>query len=260
MDYLDFNLESESLSSNSKLCFSELEKMTDFFKTFISTHQEEVQSFQKKLNNPNNKMEIHPSILLTNLIGIYNYFQDYIINIQKLMNKINLELINPLVEFSNEQLNIYEENLKKLKDISNNYKEYKDLLDYSKNNYYKISYDAKNEDIKLKNNPIFKGENTKDDSLDLLLKDKMMAKNAELFYKCELTRYNQNINDINSQYNDIITKIQTAEKSRIYFIKASVDKYRNFIFQYLTECILAFKFRRSVCETVGSSSSKAPSS
>ena len=208
MDILSFNLESESLSNNSKICFSELEKMTDFFKTFISTHQEEVQSFQKKLNNPKNNTLIHPSILLTNLIGIYTYFQDYIVNIQKLMNKINYELINPLVEFSSEQSNIYDENLKKLKEISTNYKEYKELLDYSKNNYYKLSYLAKKKDLHLKNNPIFKGENNKDDSLDLLLRDKMMAKNAELFYKYELNRYNQNISDINHQYNDIIISLK----------------------------------------------------
>ena len=229
---LSFNLESDLLSNNSKTCFSELEKMTDFFKTFITTHQEEVQSFQKKFNNAKNKTELHPSILLTNLIGVYNYFHDYTNNIKTLMNKINNELINPLTEFCSEQLNIYEENIKKIKDINENYKEYKDLLDYTKNNYYKLSNKAKKSDLHLKNNPKFKGESSKDDSADLLLKDKMMAKNAELLYKYELSRYNKKINDINSQYNEIIAKIQMAEKSRIYFIKASVDKYRNFMFQY----------------------------
>ena len=231
-DSLSFNLESELLSNNSKICFDELEKMTDFFKTFITTHQEEVQSFQKKLSNPENNMTLYPSILLTNLIGIYNYFQDYINNIKTLMNKINNELINPLTEFSSEQLKIYEENIKKINNINENYKEYKDLLDYAKNNYYKLSYNAKNSDLQLKNNPKFKGENNKDDSADLLLIDKMMAKNSELFYKYELSRYNKKINDINIQYNDIIDKIQMAEKSRIYFIKASIDKYKNFIGQY----------------------------
>ena len=208
------------------------EKMTDFFKTFITTHQEEVQSFQKKLNPDNKKTTLHPSILLTNLIGIYNYFQEYINNIKTLMNKINNELINPLKEFSSEQLKIYEENINKIKDINENYKEYKDLLDYTKNNYYKISYHAKNSDLYLKSNPKFKGEHNKDDSADLLLIDKMMAKNSELFYKYELLRYNKNINDINTQYNDIIAKIQMAEKSRIYFIKSSVYKYKNFMGQY----------------------------
>ena len=206
--------------------------MTDFFKTFITTHQEEVQSFQKKLNPDNKKTTLHPSILLTNLIGIYNYFQEYINNIKTLMNKINNELINPLKEFSSEQLKIYEENINKIKDINENYKEYKDLLDYTKNNYYKISYHAKNSDLHLKSNPKFKGEHNKDDSADLLLIDKMMAKNSELFYKYELLRYNKNINDINTQYNDIIAKIQMAEKSRIYFIKSSVYKYKNFMGQY----------------------------
>jgi hypothetical protein len=47
LDNLSFTLETDLLSKNSKLCFSELQKMTEFFKTFISTHQEEVQLFQK---------------------------------------------------------------------------------------------------------------------------------------------------------------------------------------------------------------------
>ena len=232
LDNLSFNLESDLLSNNSKTCSNELEKMTDFFKTFITTHQEEVQSFQKKLNSEKNKETIYPSILLTNLIGIYNYFEDYINNVKTLMNKINNELINPLKDFSSEQLNIYKENIYKIKNINENYKESKDLLDYTKYNYYKISYKAKNLDLHLKNNPKFKGEHNKDDSVDLLLIDKMMAKNAELFYKYELIRYNKNINEINLEYNDIIDKIQMAEKSRIYFIKASIDKYRNFMNQY----------------------------
>ena len=84
----------------------------------------------------------------------------------------------------------------------------------------------------MENKPKFKGESNKDYTPDLILIDKMTAKNSELFYKYELSRYNKNISDINSQYNDIIEKIQTAEKSRIYFIKASVDKYKNLIRQY----------------------------
>ena len=39
------------------------------------------------------------------------------------MNKINNKLINPLTEFSSEQLNIYEEKIKKLNEINDNYKE-----------------------------------------------------------------------------------------------------------------------------------------
>ena len=122
------------------------------------------------------------------------------------MNKINNELINPLTVFVSEQSKIYEENIKKVEEINENYSDYKDLLDYSKNNYYKISYKVKNSDSNLKNKSKFRGGNNKDDSSDLILIDKMMAKNAELIYKYELARYNKNISDINMEYNDIIEK------------------------------------------------------
>ena len=207
-DNLSFELENELLTNNSEVCFSELQKMTDFFKTFITTHQEEVQSFQKKLDPSKNKATLHPSILLTNLIGIYNYFQEYINNVKLLMNKINNELINPLLEFSFEQNKIYEENINKIKEINENYKEYKDLLDYTKNNYYKASYKVKNSDSQSKNSHKFKGEHINDDSLDLLLIDKMMAKNSELFYKYELSRYNKNINDINMHIMKLLLKFK----------------------------------------------------
>ena len=51
------------------------------------------------------------------------------------MTKINNELINPLSEFSIMQLNIYKENLSKLKDIDDKYNEYKDLLDEEKSSH-----------------------------------------------------------------------------------------------------------------------------
>ena len=234
MDNFSFTLESDSLSNNAKICLNEFHKLTNFFNAFISTHQEEVKSFQKKLDSSKNKATIHPSILLSNLSGIYSFYQDYINNIKDLMTKINNELINPLTEFSNMQKNIYKENLSKLNDINIKYNEHKDLLNYAKNNYYKLSFEVKEKESKIKYNPKSKCEKEKNnsDNIDLLLKDKMFAKSAELSYKYELIRYNKHISEINSQYNDIINKIQRAEKSRIYFIKASMDKYRNFIGLY----------------------------
>ena len=232
MDSINLHFEGQTLSNNSKESIIELRKLSDFFKTFITTHQEEVSSFQKKLNSPDNKHTLHPSILLTNLTGIYDYFQEYISNIQKLMTKINNELLNPIDEFSSEQSKIYKENLKKLNEIYNNYKESKNLLDFAKNNYYEISFNTKIKEHEIKNNPVFKGEDSQNDTKDTLLKYVMMSKNAEYFYKCELDRYNKTITEINTEYNNIIEKIQIAEKSRIYFIKASVDKYRNYLVEY----------------------------
>ena len=232
MDNLGFLLEGSTLSKNLKECLAELKKMTNFFNTFISTHQEEVETFQKKLNISENQASIHPSILLSNLSGIYSFYTNYISNIKDLMTKINNELINPLTEFSKEQTIIYEENLSKLKNIYIKHTLQKDLLDYTKNNYYKISNELKKKEAESKKNIKKKGEKNKDNLADLLIKEKMIAKNAEIMYKYELIRYNKNISELNIQYNDILSKIQRAEKSRIYFIKASMDKYRNCIGLY----------------------------
>ena len=230
MDNLSFSIESDSLSKNSEICIAEFQKLANFFNIFITTHKEEVESFQKQLETLKSQSTIHPSILLSNLLGIYSFYKNYINNIKDLMTKINNELINPLSEFSIMQLNIYKENLSKLKDIDDKYNEYKDLLDFAKNNYYKISNQIKEKELKIKNNPKIKCEKDKKEiNNDLIVKEKMIAKNAELIYKYEIMRYNKNICEINNQYNDIINKIQKAEKSRIYFIKASMDKYKNFI-------------------------------
>ena len=240
MDNLNFSLESDTLTKNSKICLNEFNKLTNFFNAFISTHQEEVKSFQKRVDSSKSKPTIHPSILLSNLIGIYSFYQDYINKIKDLMTKISNELINPLTEFNNELTNIYKQNLSKLKEISIKYNEFKDLLNYAKNNYYRVSFEVKEKESKMKYNPKSQ-KKEKNDEMDLLLKDKMVAKSAELVYKYELMRYNKNISEINIQYNDIISKIERAEKSRIYFIKASMDKYRNFIGlynKYLNEFIV----------------------
>ena len=39
MDNMSFSFESDLLSKNSKICLAELQKLTNFFNTFISTHQ-----------------------------------------------------------------------------------------------------------------------------------------------------------------------------------------------------------------------------
>ena len=242
MDNLSFNIESDLLSKNSKICITEFQKLTNFFNIFITTHKEEVESFQKQLDILNSQSTIHPSILLSNLLGIYSFYKNYISNIKDLMTKINNELINPLSEFSIMQLNIYKENLSKLKEINDKYNEYQDLLNYAKNNYYKISTELKEKESNIKYNQKTKCEKDKNEfNNDLLVKEKMKSKNAELIYKYELIRYNKNISEINNQYNDIINKIQKAEKSRIYFIKASMDKYKNFMGiynKYINEFIL----------------------
>ena len=64
MDNLSFNIESDLLSKNSKICITEFQKLTNFFNIFITTHKEEVESFQKQLETLKSQSTIHPFMLL----------------------------------------------------------------------------------------------------------------------------------------------------------------------------------------------------
>ena len=76
MDNLSFSIESDSLSKNSEICIAEFQKLKNFFNIFITTHKEEVESFQKQLETLKSQSTIHPSILLSNLLGIYSFYKN----------------------------------------------------------------------------------------------------------------------------------------------------------------------------------------
>jgi hypothetical protein len=99
--------------------------------------------------------------------------------------------------------------------------------------YYKEAYHIK-EDIEsndFKENIFNGGKNS--ESLDTLLKNKMRVKIYESIYNYEIFRYNKNIVSLNKEYNIAIEQLKMAEKTRIKFIKASIDKYKIYWEKYI---------------------------
>ena len=96
-------------------------------------------------------------------------------------------------------------------------------MNNSKLNYYKSFTNAKEEEInQIKK---IKGSfNIIEDEVDILIKDKMEAKNNEIIYKYEIERFNKELDIVMDKYDKIKVKIETAEKSRISFIKTSFNK------------------------------------
>ena len=149
------------------------------------------------------------------------------------MTKIQNQIISPLDEFRSEQLKIYKNNLNKIKELNKIYNKQEVLLEKAKNNYYKASLyikNDKNKDIQYN----FKNEDL-EKSLALSIKNKMIDKNYECLYRYELARYNEVINNININYDEIKSNLENAEKNRIYFIKESLDKYKNNLIEFNKE-------------------------
>jgi hypothetical protein len=61
----------------------------------------------------------------------------------------------------------------------------------------------------------------------------MRVKIYESIYNYEIFRYNKNIVSLNKEYNIAIEQLKMAEKTRIKFIKASIDKYKIYWEKYI---------------------------
>ena len=232
-DKLLFDFEIKNINKNSVEIIEEIKRFSDYLKTYISTTKDLSEQLKEKLKIPeNHQSRLHESILLTNIIGIYDAFQSYLSNIDNFILQIKTDIIEPLDIFQQSQLNLYYNFLKKVKDIKNKQNNYKNILEKAKINYYKEAYYTK-EDIESNDfkEHIFNGGKNSE-SLDILIKNKMRVKIYETIYYYEIARYNKNIDILNKEYESLTEEVKTSEKNRINFIKTSIDKYRNYYEKY----------------------------
>ena len=211
----------------------EINKIASFFKIFGSIFEEQIISTNNKLNSF--EFENNKSSLFDNLRNIVDNVKNFNNNYKNIILKIQKELINSVESFLTNQINIYKENNDELNELLSYYNENKIILNNSKLNYYKSFFNAKEEEI----NQIKKRKgsfNIIEDELDILIKDKMEAKNNEIIYKYEIERFNNELDIIMDKYAKIKEKIETAEKSRISFIKTSLNK-QNQIFKKISNLI-----------------------
>ena len=226
----DILKEVDAIKKKSQKSVNELRGLSNFFKIFTRTYQEEAKLFQDRLKEHEEKFKIiDESILSANLLGIYDCFKQCNDSTQKLMTKINNELISPYEVFRNTQFKIYQNNIDELREVNKIYTENKDLLVIAKLNYYQASDVVKKENQNKK----FFFSKVDNNNYDINIQNKMKAKNNEIIYKYELEKYNKAIVNINERHNKIHDKIQLADKSRIMFIKTSFDKYRSYMEEYV---------------------------
>ena len=222
--------EVDAIKNKSQKSVNELRGISNFFKIFTQTYQEEAKVFEERLKEHEEKYKIiEDSILSANLVGIYDCFRQSNKNTENLMGKLINELINPYEMFRNTQFTIYQNNINELRELNKNFEENQDLLEKARKNYYHACELVKKENQEKKN--YYNKEENK--SHDESINNEMKAKNYEIIYKYELAKYNNSILDINNKYNNLHSKIELADKSRIMFVKTSFDKFRAYMEEYI---------------------------
>ncbi len=230
---LKLNDEFAMLQNLAKKNILEINKINSFFKIFRSLFEEQINSLNNKLKDFN--LDNNNSVLSVYLNDIIEYYKKFISDYKNNILKIQNELINSIESFKTNQDSIYKENNNELNELILYFNNNQKILNNSIFNYYKSYYNAQEEEknlIKKKKANI----NINEDESELIIKDKMEARNNEMIYKYDIEKYNKELDDIIDKYLKIKLKIETAEKGRISFIKASFDKQKS-VFKNISNLI-----------------------
>ena len=230
---LKLNDEFAMLQNLAKKNILEINKINSFFKIFRSLFEEQINSMNNKLKDFN--LDNNNSVLSVYLNDIIEYYKKFISDYKNNILKIQNELINSIESFKTNQDSIYKENNNELNELILYFNNNQKILNNSIFNYYKSYYNAQEEEknlIKKKKANI----NINEDESELIIKDKMEARNNEMIYKYDIEKYNKELDNIIDKYLKIKLKIETAEKGRISFIKASFDKQKS-VFKNISNLI-----------------------
>ena len=248
IDELNILKEKKEFEDNYRESLKRLREISSFLKLFIKMHEEMGKIYENKDNEPENNKDKKQfdknkenndsskktnSLLFSSINNIYDSFNLLMNNSKSLIVSLQNDLIKPLDDFIQNQLNFYNKNLSNMKKLNNNYQSYKILLDNSKNNYYRSSYISNKEDSNNIDNSIIRGEGDLNEKRDNLIKKKMIAKNDELIYKYESAQFNKKILNLNKEYDLLIDNALNLEKTKIHFVQSLLDKYKKYLLDYV---------------------------
>ena len=238
----------KDIEENYRDSLKELRKISSFLKAFIKNHEAMGKPFEinenetkSKENNDKQTEENKQtskktnSVLFSNINNIYDAFNLLVKNSQTLIYSLENDLVKPLDDFIQNQLNFYNKNLNKIKKINNNISSDKLIVDNSLKNYYKSSYISNQMNSNEIENSIRRGENdlklnTKRDNL---IKKKMIARNDEVIYKYAIAKFNKNISVFNEEYDLLTDNIINLEKTKVHFVQSLLNKYKIYLSNYV---------------------------
>jgi hypothetical protein len=238
-DELNLFKEKKCIEESFRDSLKEMRKISSFLKDFIKIHKEMGRVYEKKDNtseseNKNEKNEPIKntnSFLFSNINNIYESFNVFMKSSQNLISSLENDLVKPLDDFIQNQLNFYNKDLNQIKKINNNHQAIKSILDNSRNNYYKSSSISDKINPNEVDNSIIRGDlNVK---RDVLIKKKMIARSDEFIYKYETAKYNKKIPGFNEEYDLLLDNIINIENTKINFIQSLLNKYKNYLVNYV---------------------------
>ena len=236
IEEINLSQEKQFLEDNYRDSINELRKISLFIKTFIKMNQELKNIYAKREEEKDKRIDLSKkteSFLFISINNIYSSFESFLDNSNNFMTSMENDLIKPLDDFIDNQLNFYNKNLNKMKKVCNDYLNNNLIVDNSKNNYYYSCYESNQSEFKETKNSIFRGENKLESKEENFIRNKMIARNNEFIYKCEISKYNKNAIKKNDEYNLLIDNILNLDKTKVHFVNSLLTKFKKYLNDYV---------------------------
>ena len=234
---LYFSDEKKFLGESYRDSVNELRKISWFIKVFIKMNQESKIIYGNKDYEKDIKIDMTKktnSFFFLSLNNIFNSFDSFVENSNKSFSEMENDLLQPLDDFIVKQLKLYNQNLKKMGNLSTVHKKNKLIIDNAKNNYYFSSYKSNQLDDKEQKDSIFRGENDSGLIMDKIIRKKMIARNDENIFKYEISKYNKYAGENNDEYNSLINNILDLERTKVEFVNSLLTKFKKYLTDYVT--------------------------
>ena len=234
---LYFSDEKQFLGESYRDSVNELRKISWFIKVFIKMNQESKIIYGNKDYEKDIKIDMTKktnSFFFLSLNNIFNSFDSFVENSNKSFSEMENDLLQPLDDFIVKQLKLYNQNLKKMGNLSTVHKKNKLIIDNAKNNYYFSSYKSNQLDDKEQKDSIFRGENDSGLIMDKIIRKKMIARNDENIFKYEISKYNKYAGENNDEYNSLINNILDLERTKVEFVNSLLTKFKKYLTDYVT--------------------------
>ena len=234
-DDMNFPKEKQNLEDKYRDSINELRKISWFIKVFIKMANSRKSAYEKKEEIKDQRIDMSKktdSILFNNINNLYDSFDSFMKNSNNSLLAMENDLAKPLDDFIENQLNFYNENLKKMRNITDDISSNKINLENSENNYYFSSYLSSQFEDKDTRKAIFRGDKDKNTKVENSIRNKMLARNDEYIFKYEISKYNNIMSGYNEKYNSLLDNILNLEKTKVHFVSSLLTKFKKYLSDY----------------------------
>lgn len=190
----------------------------------MKTINEQIENLVKYDNNS------APDVINANLNTLFVSSKEAANKANKTLSKLEKEIIATIDLFHTNLSTIYDDNIALFKSIMTELSLSKRRLEYAQTGYYKTAYDAQS--FHKCSTQVNVNGNSNEKPSSLIEKEIAMKARASIYeqsYKYEIERYNEVIHTCNMKYNKMTSNLKQNEKSQVYFIKFSIEKFLKLI-------------------------------